>query len=346
RRPDVRATGARQAAGGAVVRAADAPPAAAHRRADCDAVGGGHARRRREVVARIAETLVRREAGRAAVRARRRQRHRPRARRVAEVDRQRGDLRPGNRRAVEARAPPKEIRRGPVHIARETHVRSGVARAGTDAVVRRAVADALRTRIRIRTGVDARDQVRRRRRRATLDVGGTGDHAVDLVADAGRHGAGNERQVAAEVVLAGAARPTAIGVGRALGAGVAAEALVVDLARIGIEVEDRTEQSADAAGPARPAGTARHSDGDGAVVDDRGVVALARPPGVEDANRAGIAGELDEARTRARAGAAAGERGTRVGDRLTRRRRAAGGIAFLTDVPRAVTARAAGDRRQ
>src|SRR5207253_4099774 len=139
-----------------VVRAADAPPAAADRRADRRAVRVRAARRRREIVTGVAETLERREAWRAAGRIRRRDGARLRARRVAEVDRQRRDLRTGVRAAIEARVAPEEVRRAAVHVTGETGVRSDVARAAADSVVRGGIADALRTRIRVRTRVDAR----------------------------------------------------------------------------------------------------------------------------------------------------------------------------------------------
>src|SRR5207302_1874933 len=60
RRADVGPTGARQAARRPVDRAADAAPSGANRRADGRAVRIRAARCRREVVARVAETLERR----------------------------------------------------------------------------------------------------------------------------------------------------------------------------------------------------------------------------------------------------------------------------------------------
>src|SRR5439155_17080769 len=185
------------------------------------------------------------------------------------------------------------IRRAAVHVAGEARVLPRIARAGAHVVIRRPVADAARTRIRVRSGVDARDQLHARGGAAGLDVGRAGDRAVDLVADAGRHAAGSERQIRAEVVLTGAGGDAAIGVGGALGAGVAGAAVVVDLAGVGLEVVDRAEDGAHAARPART-GATRDADGHRAAVDDGRVVALAGPAAVEDAQLAGIPRELDE----------------------------------------------------
>src|SRR5205085_1168737 len=110
------------------------------------AVGVAGAGLTRQVVARVAETLERTVARRGAVRARRRDRAGLRTRRVGEVDRQRRNDRCRVDRAVEARAAPEEIRRRTVDVAREAGVRADVARSPAHAVVRRRVADALRTR--------------------------------------------------------------------------------------------------------------------------------------------------------------------------------------------------------
>src|SRR6185503_17398574 len=97
----------------------------------------------------------------------------------------------------------RRVGRRPVHVARLGVAHAAGARPAAGAVVRVAVALALRTRLRERrAGVDGRAQADVRRRRAALDVRGTRDRTDDLVAHARGYAAGGEGQVRAEVVLA------------------------------------------------------------------------------------------------------------------------------------------------